>query len=77
MPLSTHPQQYCGTVSLVLKQVPRGHNIIADGWAGASNSNPYPMPPHIPRNNHKSSFLHFSTDAHERNDRLSDGQSLL
>ena len=41
MPLSTHPQQYCGTVSLVLKQVPRGHNIIADGWAGASNSNPY------------------------------------
>ena len=27
------------------EQVARGHNIVADGWAGASNSYPHPTPP--------------------------------
>ena len=27
------------------KQVTQGHNIVADGWAGASNPHPHPMPP--------------------------------
>ena len=26
------------------KQVTRGHNIVADGWAGASNPQPHPKP---------------------------------
>ena len=26
------------------KQVKRGHNIVADGWAGAANSHPHQMP---------------------------------
>ena len=26
-------------------QVTRGHNIVADGWAGASNPQPHPNPP--------------------------------
>ena len=28
------------------KQVTRSHNIVADGWAGASNPHPHPMSPH-------------------------------
>ena len=27
------------------KQVTRGHNIVEDGWAGAFNPWPHPMPP--------------------------------
>ena len=27
------------------KQVTRGHNIVADGWAEASNPHPHPNPP--------------------------------
>ena len=27
------------------KQVTRGHNIVADGWAGASNPHPHPNQP--------------------------------
>ena len=27
-----------------LKQVTRGHNIVADGWAGAANPHPHPTP---------------------------------
>ena len=27
------------------KQVTRGHNIVAEGWAGASNPYPHPNPP--------------------------------
>ena len=26
------------------QQVTRGHNIVADGWAGAVNPHPHPMP---------------------------------
>ena len=28
------------------KQVTRGHNFVADGWAGASNPHPHVMPHH-------------------------------
>ena len=31
---------------LGMKQVTRGHNIVADGWAGACNPHPHPRPPH-------------------------------
>ena len=30
---------------LTFKQVMRGHNIAADGWAGTSNPQPHPQPP--------------------------------
>ena len=29
---------------LCYKQVTRGHNIVVDGWAGASNPYPHPKP---------------------------------
>ena len=29
----------------IVKQVTRGHNIVADGWAGASNPHPHQKPP--------------------------------
>ena len=33
------------------KQVTQGHNIVADGWAGASNPHPHPNPhPHTQKN---------------------------
>ena len=28
----------------MIKQVTRGHNTVADGWAGASNPHPHPNP---------------------------------
>ena len=31
------------------KQATRGHNIVADGWAGAANPHPHPTPHPIPR----------------------------
>ena len=30
------------------KQVTRGHNIVADGWAGVANPHPQPTPHPIP-----------------------------
>ena len=57
------------------EQVTRGHNIVADGWAGASNPHPHPMPPHqhtYPKKYLKRSFFHFSTRGLR-----TDGQSLL
>ena len=30
--------------ALVCKQVTRGHNIVADGWAGAFKPHPHPNP---------------------------------
>ena len=48
------------------KQVMRGHNIVADGWAGASNPHPLPMPPTntcIKKKHLKRSFFHFLTRA--------------
>ena len=48
----------------------RGHNIIADGWAGASNPNPYPKSPtHMQKKVSKQSFPHFSTCVHGRTNR--------
>ena len=35
----------CFSMSLSsLEQVTRGHNIVGDGWAGASNPQPHPNP---------------------------------
>ena len=31
-------------IRLIDKQVTRGHNIVADGWAGAANPHPLPTP---------------------------------
>ena len=53
----------------VIKQVTWGHNIVADGWAGASNPHPHPeCPPLIHKKHLKRSFSHFST----RDQRLTD-----
>ena len=30
---------------IMIKQVTRGHNIVVDGWAGASDPHPHPNPP--------------------------------
>ena len=60
-----------------MQQVTRGHNIVADGWAGASNPHPHPMPPHqhtYPKKHLKCSFFHFSTRA-LRTDRQADGRT--
>ena len=37
----------------------QGHNIVADGWAGASNPHPHPTPIH--KKHLKCSLSHFST----------------
>ena len=41
------------------KQVTRGHIIVADGWAGASNPHSHPMPPHQHTYQKKSKTLIF------------------
>ena len=54
------------------QHVTRGHNIVADGWAGASN--PHPNPNFHPK------ILFFPLDPiwmDEQTDRRTDGQSLL
>ena len=33
-------------IKIAKNQVTRGHNIVADGWAGAYNPHPHPRPPH-------------------------------
>ena len=50
----------------ILEQVTRGHNIVADGWAGASN--PYPHSD-IHKKYLKRSFFHFSTRSSRTNGR--------
>ena len=57
-----------GLLGLVVKQVTRGHNIVADGWAGVANHRPHPMPHPTPlptqthsQKNLKRSFSHFAT----------------
>ena len=58
------------------EQVTRGHNIVADGCAGAANPHPHPIPKlkkHL-----KCSFSHFSTRVHgpmQRPDRRADGRT--
>ena len=58
------------------KQVMRGHNIVADGWAGASNPIHTPNPTLSHANIHKTyqkcSFLNFSTRS-PRTDGRTDG----
>ena len=55
----------------------RGHNIVADGWAGASNPQLHPMPPpptYIPKIAPKTLVFHFSTRA-LRTDGRTDGRT--
>ena len=45
------------------RQVTRGHNIVADGWARASNPHPHPNPPNTLKHTQKESktlISHFS-----------------
>ena len=61
------------------KQVTQGHNIVADGWAGASNPQPNPNPHPSHTNIHKKYpkrlFFHFSTRSLPTDQRM-DRQSL-
>ena len=69
------------------KQVTRGHNIVADGWAGASNPHPHPnLSPTLKHTQKVSKTLVFPlfnsmtmTDRRtdQRTDGRTDGQSLL
>ena len=52
-------------LAALIKQVTQGHNIDADGWAGASNLNPHhKSPTHMHKKHLKRSFPHFSTRVH-------------
>ena len=33
------------TLFILISQGTRGHNVVADGWAGAYNPHPHPHPP--------------------------------
>ena len=70
----------------IRKQVTRGHNIVADGWAGASNPHPHPNPPPTLKPTQKVSkmlvfplFDSITTDGRTDGpmDQWMDGQSLL
>ena len=54
------------------KQVTRGQNIIADGWAGASNPHLDPTHPPTAHKRQKRSLSYFSTRAHGRMDQRMD-----
>ena len=56
------------------KQVTRGHNIVADGWAGASNPHFDPTHPPTAHKHQKRSLSYFSTRAHGRMDQWMDQQ---
>ena len=62
-----------------LKQVTRGYNIVADGWAEASNPHPQPQPTSNTQTYTKSiENAHFQLDHHDGpTNRPADGQSLL
>ena len=54
----------------------RGHNIVADGLAGASNFHPRPTSPtNIQENHIKLAFSHFLTHAHRPTDQPKDQQT--
>ena len=69
------------------QQVTRGNNIVADGWAGASNLNPHLISPPStlkPKKAYKTFVFQFSTRGlrtdrrtDQRTDGPTDGQSLL
>ena len=59
-------------------KVTRGHNIVADEWAGAANLYPHPTP--YPKQKHtqkasKRLFSHFSTRAHGPTEKRTNGQN--
>ena len=61
-----------------LKQVTRGHNIVADGWAGVSNPNPPPNLLQTLKHTQKvSKMLVFPRFNSVTPDGRTDGQSLL
>ena len=65
-----------GETATPIKQVTRGHNIVADGWAGASNPNPHhKSPTHMHKKHLKRSFPHFSTRAYGPTDRPTNGRT--
>ena len=71
-----------GQEPLGIQQVTRGHNIVADGWAGASNPHPHPNPhptlKHMQKVSKTVIFLLFdSITTDQRTDGWTDGQSLL
>ena len=60
------------------KQVTRGHNIVADGWAGASNPHPHPnQGPTLKRAQKVSKTLVFNsiTMTDQRTDGPTDGRT--
>ena len=67
------------------KQVTRGHNMVADGWAGAANPHPHPTPSQHRVIHRKLQNARFSTfwlvltngPMDQRKDGRTDGQSLL
>ena len=60
------------------KQVVRGQNIVADGWAGASNSHPHPHPHPTHKNTQKlSTMLIFPLFDLIIMDQRTDGWSLI
>ena len=48
-----HPIVVNKGFTMLIKKVRRGRNIIADGWAGASNSDPHPHPHPTHKNTQK------------------------
>ena len=52
----------------------RGHNIVVDGWAAASNPHPHPKSHTCMHKKHlKRSFLHFATRVHGPTDQRTNG----
>ena len=49
--LNTNIQTCLKNLAILEKQVTPGHNIVADGWAGASKPHPHPNP-HSPTHKH-------------------------
>ena len=54
------------------KQVTRGHNIVANGWAGASNPHLDQTHPPMAHKHQKRSLSYFLTCARGRKDQLTD-----
>ena len=50
--LSLLPHFLIVKLALLKQQVTWGHNIVADGWAGASNPQPHPSPNPKPPSTH-------------------------
>ena len=50
----------------------RGHNIVADEWAGASNLHLAPTHPQTAHKHQKGSLSYFLTHAHGRMDQRTD-----